>query len=64
MTAIETYRKANGFSQQALAKAINVSQGAISQWENGLTFPGVHSLKAMAKLFGCKVDDLLEEHSA
>lgn len=64
MNAIETYRKARGYSQQALADALNVTQGAVSQWENGLSIPAVPKLKAMAKLFGCKVDDLLDEHSA
>ena len=53
----------HGLSQEALADALYeirhpVSLVAISRWENGV-LPNLVHLKALAYLYGCKVDDLL-----
>lgn len=37
MIDIKAFRKANKISQKQLAEACNVTQGAVSQWESGLT---------------------------
>lgn len=60
MTKIESVRKAAGMSQGELARLLGVTQGAVSQWEQGATNPTVSRLAEIARIFGVKVDDLLE----
>ena len=45
--------------QIELAKAINVSKGIISLWENGLREPGMNSLILLAKFFCVTIDYLV-----
>ena len=59
MTAIRDARKQRGITQMELAQLIKVSQGAISQWENGNSRPTLDNLVAIANALGCKVDDLI-----
>ena len=59
MKSIEKFRKEKNLTQVELAAKVGVTQSAISQWENGTTQPEVGKLIALAKIFGCKVDDLL-----
>lgn len=61
MTAIKDARKQRGLTQTELAQLINVTQGAISQWENGNSRPTLDNLVAIARALGCKVDDLIKE---
>lgn len=44
--------------QEALAKALNVSKGIISLWENGLREPKLTSLVAIAQFFNVTIDYL------
>lgn len=50
----------SGLTVIAVARAINVSQQAVYQWESGETSPTIANLIKLAKLYGCKVDDLLD----
>lgn len=52
-------RKENGLSQPQLAKALNVSNGMISFWENGIYEPTASNIIAIAKFFQVSIDDLL-----
>ena len=45
--------------QIELAKAINVSKGIISLWENGLREPKLSNLIALAKFFEVSLDYLV-----
>ena len=45
--------------QVELAKAIGVSKGVISMWENGLREPNMYSLILLAKLFNVSIDELV-----
>jgi len=60
MFAIRLYREKLGLTQQELATRLNVTQGLISQWELGETFPGASKLPELAKLLGCTIDDLFD----
>lgn len=44
--------------QVQLARAIDVSKGIISLWENGLREPGLSNLIALAKFFEVSIDYL------
>ena len=45
--------------QVELAKALGVSKGVISLWENGLREPNMYSLIVLAKFFGVSIDELI-----
>ena len=61
MTALKKIRKLHQVSQVELAQGIGVTQGAVSQWELGGAKPTLENLIAIAKFFGCKVDDLIDK---
>lgn len=58
MKEIKEFRLKAGKTQEELAKALGVTQGAVAQWENGITNPKISSLKAIAEVLGCTLDDL------
>ena len=60
MTAIRRYRKRLGLTQEEFAAALGMSQASISRFETGERKPDVDDLIAIAKFFGCKVDDLID----
>lgn len=57
---IKRLRKEHGYSQQQIAIKLHVTQGAVSQWENGVTVPAADQLVSLADAFGITVDQLLE----
>ena len=56
---IRELRKKAGYSQQQIARKLHLTQGAISQWENGITVPAADQLSALADVFEITVDELL-----
>lgn len=61
MTEIRRLREERGISQQELAQALGVTQGAVSHWENGVRKPDIDDIVKIAQLFNCKVDDLIDK---
>lgn len=61
MTAIRRYRKRLGLTQEEFAAALGMSQASISRFETGERKPDVDDLIAIAKFFGCKVDDMIDK---
>ena len=61
MTYIQHYRELRGITQVVLAEKLGVSQGAVSNWENGDRKPDVFMMKRIAEILGCTVDELLTE---
>ena len=60
---IKELRKSAGYSQEELAKLLNVHQTAVSQWEQGLTMPDLDTVKKLAEVFGVSTDFLLGNNS-
>ena len=60
MVALTERRKKKKMTQGQLAERIGVTQGAISQWESGLTFPDVRLLVKISEVLECTVDELLK----
>ena len=58
---IVTLRKANGFTQEAFARAVGVTRQAVYKWEVGDSYPEAEKLIAIKKLFGISIDDLLDD---
>jgi transcriptional regulator with XRE-family HTH domain len=48
-------------SQGELATQLGVTQGAVAQWESGITQPTIDKLLQLSKLLGCTVEQLLKE---
>ena len=56
---IKTLRKTHFLNQTAFANLIGVTQGTVSQWENGLTRPNADQLKSISEKFNISIDSLL-----
>ncbi len=54
-------RKAQGFSQEALAEKLHTSRQAVSKWENDNGYPETEKIILISKLFQISLDDLLME---
>ena len=48
-----------GLTQEDVAKLFGVSKNTVVNWEKGRSFPDIETGKALAKLFGMSVDDLI-----
>ena len=57
---IKKYRTEKNISQEELAEKINVTRQSISNWENGKTYPDIHSLLLLSSLFGISLDQLVK----
>lgn len=58
---IKDIRKRNFLNQTQFANKIGVTQGSVSQWENGLTRPNSEQLRAISLAFNISTDELLEK---
>ena len=56
---LQELRKQKGLTQEELARELFVSRTAVSKWESGRGYPGIDSLKAIAKYFAVTIDELL-----
>ena len=57
---IKKYRTQMNISQEELAEKIYVTRQSISNWENGKTYPDIHSLLLLSSLFGISLDQLVK----
>ncbi len=61
---LQRLRKERGLSQEEVAQALFLTRQSASKWENDGAEPGVENLKALAKLYGVTLDELVGENSA
>lgn len=59
MNRIKEFRQQAGLKQKDLADMLSVKQGTVSGWEVGRREPDFDSLKRMADIFNCSIDELL-----
>ena len=57
---IKQIRKSRYLNQTEFANRIGVTQGAVSQWENGLTRPNLDQLRAISAAFNVSVNEIIE----
>lgn len=56
---LKNTRRAIGLTQRQLAVEIGCNAKDISRWENEKVEPGVLTVKKIAKILGCRIDDLV-----
>ena len=56
---LQKLRKERNLTQEELAEKLFVSRTAISKWESGRGYPGIDSLKTIAKYFHVTIDELI-----
>lgn len=56
---LKAARLAAGLTQVQFAEAVGCKQKDISRYESGLHEPGALTLKKMAQVLGCSMDDLV-----
>ncbi len=49
-------------SQSEVARTLGIRPSAVSKWECGLSKPRIERLPALAKLYGCTVEELLADY--
>lgn len=59
--SMKVFREKAGLSQAAVADALGIRQSTVAMWETGANIPRAEKLPALAKLYGCTVDDLLKD---
>ncbi|UED82099.1 helix-turn-helix domain-containing protein [Lysinibacillus sp. CD3-6] len=50
-------RKARGYSQQDIARELNISRQAISKWENGKSYPDLDNLILLSTFYDVPLDN-------
>ena len=56
---ISELRKEKGLTQQELADTLNVTDRAVSHWENGRRLPDISLLKELSKTFNVTIDEII-----
>lgn len=59
-TQIKKYRAELNLSQEELAEKAYVTRQTISNWENGKSYPDIHSLLLLSSLFNVSLDQLIK----
>lgn len=57
---IKKYRSELKLSQEELAQKIYVTRQTVSNWENGKSYPDIHSLLMLSTLFNISLDQLIK----
>lgn len=57
-------RIAAGFTQEMAATALGIRRSTVAMWESGRSLPRADKLQALARLYGCTVEDLLKDKKA
>lgn len=64
MNRIKEIRLVNNMKQSDLADKLNVTQATVSGWESGRRTPDLETVRRIAELFDCSIDELLGNEKA
>lgn len=64
MNRIKEIRLVNNMKQSDLADRLNVTQATVSGWESGRRTPDLETVRRIAELFDCSIDELLGNEKA
>ena len=59
---IRRYMDLKGVSKQQLCADLGFKYSTFIDWYNGVTYPRIGKVEAMANYFGCEKSDLIEEY--
>ena len=59
-TQVKKYRTKLKLSQEELAEKVYVTRQTVSNWENGKSYPDIHSLLLLSSLFNVSLDQLIK----
>ena len=57
---LQLLRKNYNYTQEELAKKLDISRQAVSKWETGATVPDLEVLLKISKLYGLTINEILE----
>ena len=57
---LQLLRKKYNYTQDELAKRLDISRQAVSKWETGTAIPDLEVLLKISKLYGITINDILE----
>ena len=57
---IKKYRSKLKLSQEELAEKVYVSRQTVSNWENGKSYPDIHSIILLGTVFNVSLDELVK----
>lgn len=57
---LQFLRKSHHYTQEDLAKKLDISRQAVSKWETGTTIPDLDVLLKISKLYDISINDILE----
>lgn len=57
---LQLLRKSHNYTQEELAKKLDISRQAVSKWETGTTLPDVEILLKISKLYRLTINEILE----
>ena len=60
MNDLKRIRMQKNMTQVELAEMLGISRTAVSMWETGEALPRAETLKRLAKILGCTIDELLK----
>ncbi len=57
---LQFLRKSHNYTQDDLAKKLDISRQAVSKWETGMAIPDLEVLLKISKLYDITINDILE----
>lgn len=57
---LQFLRKSHNYTQDDLAKRLDISRQAVSKWETGTTLPDLEVLLKISKLYNVTINEILE----
>ena len=56
-------RKRENLTQMQLAEKLNITDRAVSKWENGKSAPDISAIPMLADAFYCSIDELFSREA-
>lgn len=60
---LKTVREERGFTQEEIAKEVNINRVNLAYYENGTKIPSVAVLTSIADVLNCSIDGLLDRNN-
>lgn len=57
---LSTLRKSHNYSQEEVARKLNISKQAVSKWESGRGYPDIDNLVILSELYSVTLDELIK----